>query len=429
MNSIEVCTLLKSTSSKTGKEQILKDNSGNDELKSILQFVFDSYTVTGISTKKISKPVSQPVTYKADSIFDIMDYLKTHNTGTNEDIANVQYFLNQQSQDKQEFYKSIITKSLKIGCDAKTLNKVYGDAFIKNFSVMLANKFWEHKNVVSNSPFIVTQKLDGMRCVVYNDVHNFQAFTRQGQVYEELVDIQAEFKNLPTGFVYDGELIAANPENLLSADLYRKTVSIGRKNGEKHGLIYHVFDVLPIEDFQKGLSEYRCVERKQFLHSSFRNRDLKWVEEVPVLYNGTDEQKIYSWLDYMTDRKLEGVMVNKADAPYSCKRTSDILKVKKMQDADMRITNVMEGTGRNKNKLGAVEVEFETNGEKYTCDCGSGFSDEERIKYYNNPNLIMNKIATIKYFEIFKNDKGTYSLRFPVWTGRIRDEKKEISMN
>ena len=213
MNTIELCTLLKSTSSKTGKEQILKDNSSNDELKSILQFVFDSYTVTGLSTKKISKPVSQPVTYKADSIFDIMDYLKTHNTGTNEDIANVQYFLNRQSQDKQEFYKSIITKSLKIGCDAKTLNKVYGDTFIKNFSVMLANKFWEHKNVVSSSPFIVTQKLDGMTCVVYNDVHNFQAFTRQGQVYEGLVDIQAEFKNLPTGFVYDGELIAANPEN------------------------------------------------------------------------------------------------------------------------------------------------------------------------------------------------------------------------
>lgn len=104
MNTIELCTLLKSTSSKTGKEQILKDNSSNDELKSILQFVFDSYTVTGISTKKISKPVSQSVTYKADSIFDIMDYLKTHNTGTNEDIANVQYFLNQQSQDKQKFY-------------------------------------------------------------------------------------------------------------------------------------------------------------------------------------------------------------------------------------------------------------------------------------------------------------------------------------
>jgi DNA ligase-1 len=89
MNTIELCALLKSTSSKTGKEQILKDNSSNDELKSILQFVFDSYTVTGISTKKISKPVSQSVTYKADSIFDIMDYLKTHNTGTNEDMDDL----------------------------------------------------------------------------------------------------------------------------------------------------------------------------------------------------------------------------------------------------------------------------------------------------------------------------------------------------
>lgn len=390
-----------------------------------MQFVFDSFIVTGISTKKLNKSISINATQKLDSISDVMNYLKSHNTGTDDDIANIQYFLNRQEKSKHDFYESIITKSLTLGCDAKTFNKAYGDNFIKTFNVMLANKFWEHKNVVSNSPFIVTQKLDGMRCVVYNDVHNFQAFTRQGQVYEGLVDIQAEFKNLPTGFVYDGELIAANPENLLSADLYRKTVSIGRKNGEKHGLIYHVFDVLPIEDFQKGLSEYRCVERKQFLHSSFKNRDLKWVQEVPILYNGTDEQKIYSWLDYMMDRKLEGVMVNKADAPYSCKRTSDILKVKKMQSADLKIVGFEEGEGKLKGTLGRINVNYQGQ----IVGVGSGFSDTDRQYIWNHKDDLLGKIAEIQYFEESENAKTKeVSLRFPVFKC-FRDEKNEESYN
>ena len=268
INTIEICNLLQSTSSKKDKEQILKDNTNNDEFKSIMQFVFDSFIVTGISTKKLNKPISINATHKLDSISDVINYLKSHNTGTDDDIANIQYFLNRQDKSKHDFYKSIITKSLTLGCNAKTFNKVYGDNFIRTFNVMLANKFWEHEDKVNKSPFIVTQKLDGNRCVIFNDINHFQAFTRQGQVYEGLIEIEKEFKSLPKGFVYDGELIATNTEHLDSKDLYRKTTSIVRKDGVKTGVVFHIFDVLPIEDFQKGISEYICKQRKDFLHKS-----------------------------------------------------------------------------------------------------------------------------------------------------------------
>ena len=425
INTIEICNLLQSTNSKKDKEQILRDNVNNDEFKSIMQFIFDPYTVTGLSNKKINKTVNVNVSNKLDSIFDVMNYLKIHNTGTDEDIANIQYFLNRQDKSKYNFYKSIVTKSLTLGCNAKTFNKAYGDNFIRTFNVMLANKFWEHEDKVNKSPFIVTQKLDGNRCVIFNDINHFQAFTRQGQVYEGLIDIEKEFKSLPKGFVYDGELIATNAEHLDSKDLYRKTTSIVRKDGIKTGVVFHVFDVLPIEDFQKGISEYICKQRKDFLHKSLDSAKTNWIQEVPVLYYGNDKDQIIKWLNYMTDRKYEGCMVNLANAPYSCKRTSDILKVKKMQSADLIITGFEEGEGRLKGTLGRMNVNYKGK----TVGVGSGYSDTDRQYIWNHKDELMGKIAEIKYFEESENAKTKeVSLRFPVFKC-LRNEKKKESYN
>ena len=36
-------------------------------------------------------------------------------------------------------------------------------------------------------------------------------------------------------------------------------------------------------------------------------------------------------------------------------------------------------------------------------------------------------IVQIKYFEESKDKEGNLSLRFPIFTGRIRDDKNEVS--
>jgi DNA ligase-1 len=45
---------------------------------------------------------------------------------------------------------------------------------------------------------------------------------------------------------------------------------------------------------------------------------------------------------------------------------------------------------------------------------GSGLSDNERVLWYKDPSLILNKIITVQYFEETVDSKtGTLSLRFP----------------
>lgn len=144
---------------------------------------------------------------------------------------------------------------------------------------------------------------------------------------------------------------------------------------------------------------------------------------------GNDESEIMKWLNWAKSNNLEGIMLQIADAVYECKRTKTTLKIKQFQDADLKVLDIIEGTGKNVGKLGAITVQFEVEGKLYTCDCGSGFSDDERSLYYNNKELLLGKIVTIGYFEISQNSKTKeYGLRFPTWKGIIRHDKTEISM-
>jgi DNA ligase-1 len=358
-----------------------------------------------------------------------MEYLKNNNTGTDEVISNVRYFLASQEQDIQEFYKQIVTKSLKIGCDVKTLNKIYGENFIATFNVMLANKFEEHKHKIKGD-FVITKKLDGSRLVIIKENGIVKSYTRTGKQYEGLEEIERDISSLNIdNVVFDGELLADTTGT--TQEVYAETMSKSRKKGSnKTGLIYHIFDVLHLVEFVLGLSANKAIERKNVLSEIFlENKEkLTHCKEVEPLYIGRDLSKIDELMQYAQEQEWEGLMLN-TNTPYEGRRTENILKIKLMKDADLLVTNTYEGTGKNVGKLGGIEVEFIHNNEKHRCNCGSGFNDEERELYFKNPELIVGKIVTIQYFEISKNDGGGYGLRFPVWLSRVHDEKSEISMN
>ena len=125
-----------------------------------------------------------------------MRYLEVHNTGTDMDIAVIRSFLSL-NPVMADFYKEIITKSLKIGCDAKTINKVFGEGFIPTFDVQLANKYFEMPHKVEGKEFSITLKIDGQRNIAIKENGNVSLYSRQGQPILGLVDIENEIKNHP----------------------------------------------------------------------------------------------------------------------------------------------------------------------------------------------------------------------------------------
>lgn len=318
----------------------------------------------------------------------------------------------------------MVTKSLKIGITAKTINKIHKN-FIPEFNVMLAEKYYENINRV-NGKFIITTKLDGNRMVLVKENGTTRLFSRQGQSIEDLIDIIKDGEKLKDNMVYDGEVLLKNDKNLDSKQLFQETQKIIRKKDvNKTNLI---FDMMSLDEFKQGKSINDTLTRKNQLHNLLCDLKTEWIKEVPMLYIGEDKNKIDELLNKAIQNGEEGIMINLADSKYQCKRTKDLLKVKKFNDCNVRVIDIIEGTGKNARKLGAITVQFKLDGKLYKINVGSGFSDNERITYFNNPHLLIGKIVTIGYFEITKNQKNEYGMRFPTWKGIIRDDKDEISM-
>ena len=420
---------LRSTSGRIAKEEILKNNSGNLLFTETLKFLLNPYIVTGISKNKMEKfPRIYDISGKDYSYLEMLEYLKTHNTGRDVDILCVKRFI--ENSKYAEILKQIFTKSIRLGIQATTVNKIYGEDFVPTFDVMLAENYFDNKDFVEGKEFLITTKLDGTRCVAVYDGNNVEFFSRQGQSYGEMPDIEKEIKKLLPGYVYDGELIAKVNKEISSQDLFRETVSRVRKDGKKFGAVFNIFDMIPISDFRKGKSNIIAKDRKAMLSNLFKSfgNTLEWLREVNVLYSGSNTNEIMNSLEKAILDGEEGVMINLSDGIYECRRTKQLLKVKRFRTADVRVIDVYEGTGKNAGRLGGIVVEFEHENKLYNCSVGSGFTDSERDEYWRNKDTLMDKIVEIQYFEISSDADGKYSMRFPVWLGRIREDKIEISM-
>lgn len=428
---VSLCHKLAGTTSRLKKEEYLREYENNDYVKKCLYFRFNPYITTGISKKKISKlqqSFEDRIVDPNYDVLDLLDYIKEHNTGRDVDLSKLENYAEMNSPYADIIY-GLVSKELNLGIQATTLNKVYGDNFVPTFDLMLAMKYFDDpdKYLPDGTEFDITTKLDGVRCVCFYDNDSIKFFSRQGQPIYGLNQLEeAVRENLTPGYVYDGELLL-NRSDLHSKDLYRATVKVTSADAVKENIVFNIFDRLLTEEFKRGYSDSISRDRKDALHAELQRNRSEFLKEVEILYRGTDKSRIQYWLDKITSEGGEGVMLNLCDSPYECKRSKVILKVKKMQSADLKCIAVEEGTGQNVGRLGAAIVQLPVEDKVYEVSVGSGFTFEDREYFWNNRDEIVGKIIEVQYFEITQNQQGGYSLRFPVFKA-VRNDKTEVSM-
>lgn len=413
------------SNSRKYKQEVLQKYKDDEVIKKYLQIAFDPYKVYGISTKKLSKQILSASSYvpRSRTVFELFDYLEQHNTGTTAEILECQCFVNAaetSSTELAELLKSLICKDLSIGCDAKTINKEI-PGLIPTFNVQLANKYFDKPEYVEGKTFALTTKIDGGRIIALKENGKVSFYTRAGQKYEGLVDLEQEMaEKLPDGLCLDGEITLFENEGVPSKEAYKQAMKITRSDGEKHGLKMIVFDAMLAEEFRNQRCDRVWEERRRALDMIFGPRDLKYFELLPVLYQGEDTSMITKLLDEAIANQQEGVMINLALAPYEFKRTNYLLKCKKFNTVDLRVIGFEEGTGKYVGMLGALICEYKDNWVKV----GSGLTDELRKEIWNNQPKYQDTIVEISYFEETKDATGKKSLRFPTFKD-FRPDKTE----
>ena len=417
----EIFDKIASVSGKKDKEKIIKNNKDNELFLECLKFLLDSNITTGLSKKKINKKVQI-----YSNIRDMFRYLLLHNSGTDVNIGVVQGYIDSLDKDLQDFVKGLLTKSLKIGADSKTVNKVIPN-LIPTHEVMLANKYeGKIKEDVSMS-----LKMDGIRNSIITVNGITKALSRQGKEIDGIDYILDEYEELGlTNYFVDGELIRVNKENLSSDENFRLTTKIvNSKSNNKEGLEFIVFDITPMEDYINKKSSIKYKDRLKLMNELIgdKGKYIKLVEKFGVT---NDTNVIEEKLNEVVENGQEGLILNTLNGKYEFgKRPKSLLKVKKFNEADVLVTDILEGEGRLSNTLGKIEVKFKYKGKVYTTYIGSGFSDEERTYYWKNKSELIGKVITIKYFEVSSDSKtGDYNLRFGTWKGKeyIRFDKTDI---
>ncbi|MDK1672811.1 ATP-dependent DNA ligase [Staphylococcus saprophyticus] len=427
---------IKDTSSKTGKENILRENIENEYLIETLKFLFDDLIVTGISSKKISKPINAIEPNNTD-LKALLKYLRNHNSGKDRDIATVKGYINTYKsiygEDVANMVKGIVTKDYPMGISKVTINKVFGKGFIYKFDVRKGSKF--EGKLKPNTEYLQTVKLDGIRSIITITNSGVEIRGRSGKLIEGLVDIEQVFlqhyKEYEEDLVFDGELLAIDETgNLPNDELFRKTSQILRKKGNKTGVQFVMFDTLPYYEFIDGKSKKTYVERRTELEGlkdelgriQYEQGYTEVINIVDILYRGNDLSEIQKVQTKAENDGYEGTMLDEANAFYEAKRTKSLLKFKTFHTVDLRCLRVEEHIRGN--KVGNIVVDYKG----YELGVGSGFSDKDRKLFWEQKDKIENKIVEIGYFEESSNDKGGLSLRFPTFK-LVRNDKDEVSYN
>lgn len=402
--------------------------AGGSGRKALL-YLLDPRIVFHIGKKSFDKPLPREKAGELMSdFFTLCEFCQRKAALTDQDIATVQWSINQtEDEGLRRFAQDFLCKEIKLGVTAQGVNQALGFEFIPEFRCMLANKYFDHPDRVEGRHFYLTEKLDGIRCVAIVTEGGVLLFSRQGQPIEGLRAVEADLaflrERIGKDFVMDGELLVTGREGIPSKEQYKRTTMIVRRDGIKIGVTYNVFDVLDKEAYDTRLCDTPYYMRRQRLETycAILPTDIS-VRVVPILYHGEDTSQIFTQLNIQRGLQHEGVMINLADSTYKFARTNALLKVKVMQDCDLRIIDLEEGRGKLAGTLGSLIVDYKGT----RLGVGTGFTDTDRRMFWEGGDKFIGRVVTVQYFEETHNADGQFSLRFPVFK-ELREEGKEVS--
>ena len=327
-----------------------------------------------------------------------------------------------------EIIYDVIDRNLKTRATATLINSVFPGT-IPTFDVALAEKFDGNEKKVDfeSGEWWASRKLDGVRCITIIDEHGEPRFySRAGNEFLTLSVLAEDIKKLKLkSKVLDGEVCVLKEGGL--EDFQGIIKEIGRKDHTILSPKYYVFDMLELDEFNQKSGEVSLSARLIVLNGIFQMYQLSCAEPLPQFQIESKEEFEKIVAD-ATEMGYEGVMMRKS-VGYEGKRSKNLLKVKKMHDAEYTVIDVESDVNRiiefgrevEEIMLKAVIVEHKGN----RVRVGSGFSLDQRRFYHKNPNEILGKTITISYFEETSNQNGENSLRFPVFKA-VYGEKREF---
>lgn len=432
---------LQAENGSNGKKEILKRYP---QCKELLRWTLDPYKKFGVTSSQLKKHKDKVLTDRIyeesntdDMLRHMLNQLVSRDISGHTAIEIINWFIQHNKKYEDIIYR-IIDKDLKCRTGATLINSVY-PGLIPEFNVTLAEDHFKQKKVdLASGKWFWSRKLDGVRCICRKEDGVVTFYSRQGHEFLTLGKLEEEIKTVPGNFVLDGEICLVDEHGKENFQDVMK--EIRKKDHTIKSPKYLVFDSLTLNEFDNGDRKtdlglaYRYNRFGDLIHNT--STSVSIVEQNLI----KTEKDLEDAIQLASNEGWEGLILRK-DVPYEGKRTKNMLKVKKMHDAEYIVRDVLtgdidDGQGNKVKGMTAVEIchvhSFPTDGPPpwttpslNKVKVGSGWTYDQRIRFKDNPEEIIGKTITVKYFEETKNQNGGYSLRFPI-VKAIHGEKREV---
>ena len=309
---------LRNTSKPAEKQRILTSYD-SPELRELLRVTYDGFVLFNVSIKPKDIP---PASDKdLGELFDEVEAVLRFCENSNSAKQNremVISLLEKLNFGSQELLVGVINKNWAVGVSSKAVIKWLPD-LIRQFNVQLSNTYDPTKSSHQLSEWLLSYKLDGLRCIALRKENEWFLYSRKGKEFLTVNHLKPQLEKLYKKYSYtffDGELY-------------------------KHGLTFEEIQG-PVMAFTKGQvpeMEYHLFvggDVDKFLTSSDPNH-VTVMENISypcthicgasVGLIGSNE--IIDKVEEAFEQGYEGIMLRDPSILYDYKRSNALLKLKR----------------------------------------------------------------------------------------------------
>ena len=346
------------------------------------------------------------------------------------------------NEPSQKILIGILNHELGIGVSRKGFESL-GVLNKANVEVSLAINLDKAKGVNPiDGTYYASRKLDGCRLITYISTEYDddkliatppRFFSRQGKEFKTLDNLSKQVQTMMCSigregdWVLDGECCILDENGDEHFDWIMKEIT--RKDCTIDNPCYCLFDIITEDEFngektspmfEDRYNTLKLLEKHlNYLRQNANENSYLYPQRIKVLEQErvTSQDVFDKWSKKGKEGNWEGFMLRK-NVSYQGGRSKLLLKVKKFQDAEYIIEGVETGKvtyneNGHKEFSAVTNLIFTHKGNRVSV--GSGLTKEQRLRWYEHPEEIIGKTATIQYFEETQDSKtGLYSLRFPV---------------
>ena len=356
----------------------------------------------------------------------MLENLRTRGVTGNQAREDVEHMMHLfDSVEWNGLARRVLLRDLRCGISEKTLNKVLGKTewAIPVFTCQLAQDSTDHPKKLKGQRRL-EHKLDGVRVLALINILGCTLYSRNGKIFENFKEIQEHLSTqryhlmdrikMPfgasEGIILDGEIVGESFQKLMK-QAHRKS------DANTTGMVYHVFDLIPVTDFRRGHYNRQQNRRLDVLEKLTPSLDSGLVQLMPGITVDLDLAEGHDIMRRFAEDSVaqgyEGIMIKDLEAPYECRRSSFWMKWKPVITVDLDVVDMEEGTGKNLGRLGALVCEGVDNGRRIRVNVGSGLSDSDRDQYWMARDSVLGRVVEVQADAVTQNQDGTYSLRFP----------------